>query len=142
MLAMKKERAPEPPGALKIVEWVRSKGSDANDLRDAAHEASHALEVKPRRWDRESIHAKIMRRPLAFKVFTELEARAVERLVCAAHGVEHDWASFEFIAFMEASKSGVWLPKDLDVHIRRLMEKDSVKARSALILACGKKESP
>ena len=47
-----KQRPPEWLGAAKTVEWVRSKGSDADNLRDAAHEASHALQVKPRRWDR------------------------------------------------------------------------------------------
>lgn len=137
-----KQTAPEPPEALKIVEWVRSKGSDADNLRDAAHEASHALEVKPRRWDRESIHAKVMRKGQIFAIRSELEARAVERIVCATHGVEHDWDGYEFTAFMEAGKSGIWLPKDLGTHIKRLMGSDAVKARAALILACDKKETP
>jgi hypothetical protein len=129
--------APDPLGAAKIIAWARSKGSDVMDLRDAAHEASHCLQVKPRRWDRESIHSKVMRKGVRFAAISELEARAVERLVCAAHGVEHDWAGYEFTAFIEASKSGIWLPKDLGAHIARLMTNPEVVARANLILNCG-----
>lgn len=118
----------------EIVAWVRSKGSDTDNLRDAAHEASHALEVRPRRWDRESIHRKLVRKGKTFLVRTELEARAVERVVCGALGVKHDWEGFEFLAFVEASKSGVWLPKDLGAHIRALMMSPGVVARAGLIM--------
>lgn len=121
----------------EIIAWVRSNGSDTDDLRDAAHEASHALEVRPRRWDRESIHAKIMWKSLTFKVMTELEARAVERLVCAAHGVEHDWEFFVSLALIEALKSGVQLPDSLGELIARLMMAPQVIARANTILRCG-----
>ncbi len=40
--------------AAKIIEAVRARGNDPRDLRDAAHEAHHALEVKAKDWDRDA----------------------------------------------------------------------------------------
>ena len=69
--------------AARIIAAARARGSDARDLRDAAHEASHALEWGAESWDRESIHAS---RPsdLAAVLASEILARAVEGLVCEA----------------------------------------------------------
>lgn len=69
--------------AAQIIAAVRARGSEARDLRDAAHEASHALEWGAESWDRESIHDS---RPsdLAAVLASEILARAVEGLVCEA----------------------------------------------------------
>jgi hypothetical protein len=78
--------------AERIIAAVQAKGNDARDLRDAAHEACHAIAwgVK-KKWTRDNIHAKKPKRgPLARSqgVFDEISARAVEQLVCADLGVE------------------------------------------------------
>lgn len=89
---------------------VRARGSDAKNVRDAAHEACHALEcgmTKP--WEREALHRAItkhcMKKGRSQLLMSEILARAVEQLVCRRLGVkvepvEH-WA---FLACMEAIK--------------------------------------
>lgn len=107
-----------------IINAVRSRGSDARDLRDAAHEACHAfeLDVPDGRWDRDTIHDAIMATigkrvstsiirslQIAQVIRFETVARAVEKLVCQRFDVDiGDWAD---IAFMEAMQgSGIRLP--------------------------------
>lgn len=65
-----------------LIRVIQARGSDATDLRDAAHEAAHALKwnVK-KRWTRDNIHAK-KPRGINHGVADELEARAVEQIVC------------------------------------------------------------
>jgi hypothetical protein len=68
-----------------LVEEIRRRGSDAVDLRDAAHEAHHALSAGVKgRWTRVNIAAAIKkkRRP-GWASFDEVLARAVEQIVCA-----------------------------------------------------------
>jgi hypothetical protein len=109
-----------------IVHAVQRYGSDADDLRDAVHEACHALEVDVPRgdWDRETIHDGIMacyrKRSsaitrsfqLAAIIRFEVTARAVERLICAKFDVDigdpRHWAN---IACIEAARGvGIKLP--------------------------------
>lgn len=107
-----------------LVAAVRARGSDADDARDAAHEALHALRAgrpwqRGRRhvladgWDREVIHAALVRskrgreRIGAYLFAEEVLARAVERIVCRRVG--HDIGDPEhwlFIAAMEGTKTG------------------------------------
>jgi hypothetical protein len=95
-----------------LVAIVRSYGSDASDIRDAAHEACHALKWGVRgKWDRESIHRRKPRVP-GFGVADEMEARAVERVVCERLGYDpgpiEQWA---MTCWMETLKSeGISLP--------------------------------
>lgn len=101
------------PTAEQIIEAVQARGNDARGLRDAAHEAHHALEAKvpAGRWDRESIHRAVMRMGRGKAAASEVMARAVEQIVCADFGVDcgtvERWA---FVACTEALKSGVAFP--------------------------------
>jgi hypothetical protein len=92
-------------GAARLVAAVRARGSDTKDARDAAHEASHALDVGAKRWDRESIHRALMKRRRGEQFASEVTARAVEQIVCAKLGVDcgtvEKWAS---VSYMEALK--------------------------------------
>lgn len=107
-----------------IINAVRSRGSDARDLRDAAHEACHAVElnVAVGSWDRDTIHDAIMATigkrggdtmmrslQIARVIRFETTARAVERLTCQRFDIDiGDWAD---IAFMEAMQgAGIRLP--------------------------------
>ena len=99
-----------PERAAAIVAWARSMGSDTNNVRDAAHEASHALEYGVERWDRRSIDNAVLNDGRSFQVRSEVMARAVEQLVCEALGVEHDWPKFMLLACMESIKVGISLP--------------------------------
>lgn len=97
-----------------LVAAVRARGSDADDARDAAHEALHALRAGlADGWDREVIHAALVRskrgreRIEAYLFAEEVLARAVERIVCRRVG--HDIGDPEhwlFIAAMEGTKTG------------------------------------
>lgn len=125
-----------------IVAAVASRGSNPRDLRDAAHEACHALmfNVKPGTWDRETINGKIERtrnghamarimygRRFGVMIDAEVIARAVEQVVCKRFGVDcgtvEEWAH---IAWMEAMQnSRILLPDGLlPTAIRKAMEHD------------------
>ncbi len=109
----------------RIIETVRKYGSDTDNLRDAAHEAHHALDsgLAKGKWQRENIHKKLLgirlnaehdgfgnykriRTPLWQLIAYEMDARAVEQLVCKELDVEikpiEHWAH---ISFMEAMKN-------------------------------------
>lgn len=110
------------PTAEQVIEAVRACGSDPRDLRDAAHEASHALDVglEHGQWDRESIHSAVMQRGRAFAVLSEIKARAVEQMVCADLGIDPgDVKRWALIACMEAVKNGIALP-GLDWFVERV----------------------
>jgi hypothetical protein len=95
------------PRAARVLAAVRARGSDATTLRDAAHEASHALEFNIRKWDRTSIDRVVQRRKVSrADISSEVLARAVEQLVCKELGVDPDgdvmrWA---LVTSMEALK--------------------------------------
>lgn len=95
-----------------FISEVRRRGSDAHDLRDAAHESFHAMVAKIRApWDRERIHAGLLRTPIvrsfarAGLIAHELDARSVERVVCARFGVEYDLNFWSTVAVMETVKT-------------------------------------
>lgn len=128
-----------------LVAAVRSKGSDARDVRDAAHEACHALKWKAKKWDRESIHKK---RPKVrgFGVSDEILARAVEQLVCADLGVEC-WPveKAAMICWMEMLKNervslpgGSWL----EDRIREAMAGKQARKEADAVLALLPKDEP
>ena len=92
-----------------IIAAIRRNGNDATDLRDAAHEACHAIEVGLKGpWDRETIHRALSRKsgPGALVIF-EIRARAVEQMVCADLEVDSggDIEHWAFVACMEAAKN-------------------------------------
>ena len=83
-------------------------GSDATDIRDAAHEACHALDAEATDWGREAIHESLTRRVHRVDlVRAEIKARAVERLVCERMGVEYDSDKWLAIAAFETIKNGI-----------------------------------
>lgn len=133
------------PTKEEIIAAIRARGNNATDLRDAAHEAHHALQfdVKPGKWNRETIHRAIVkggRRAFGEAVFDEIRARAVEQIVCADYGVETG-ASLEawaMTSFMEAGKnSGIWTPSDFDWagKIRERMATPAARADADRVIA-------
>ena len=122
---------------------IRAKGSDATTLRDAAHEACHAIQwnVK-RKWTRENIHAKKRKPHRIFGdmgVMDEIDARAVEQVVCSRLGVDcgsvEKWAQ---VCWMEMFKNerislpvGDWLEKQ----IRSRMETEAVSRLADRVMA-------
>lgn len=116
------ELTPQEQGerATKLIEIIRARGSDAEDLRDAAHEAHHALDTGlERKWTRDNIHAAIMRkagpgrRALTELVSFEFDARAVEWIICERFGVLYEPAKWADITFWETVKNmQIQLPTD------------------------------
>lgn len=103
------------PTADQIVAAVRARGNDARDLRDAAHEAHHALFAKMRgKWERDRIHKALVRKASnmpGFLVGYEMDARAVEAVVCGRFGVTHDLKQWAGVCWMETFKTlGISLP--------------------------------
>lgn len=93
-----------------LIATVCAYGGKTDDLRDAAHEACHALElnVPAGQWDRDSIHEVVRRLPKQRLAATEVRARAVEQLVCTMFGV--DAGDIEFwacITVMEGVRGGL-----------------------------------
>lgn len=78
--------------AESLLKAIRARGSDAQDLRDAAHEACHALQWNVRgKWTRRNIdraNPNKGRRSYSFGLADEIIARAVEQLVCVKLGAE------------------------------------------------------
>jgi len=108
------------------------------DLRDAAHEACHGLELNLRPpWSRERVHRAIMRRRIGEQVAMECTARAVEQIVCARCGVDAgDIKMWAFVTSMEALKNGVDAPINVfDEGTRRSMNSPSALALAERILA-------
>lgn len=125
--------------ANELVAIVRARGSDAEDPRDAAHEACHALEWGvTKKWTRNNIHAK-KPRARAFGVSSEILARAVEQLVCRDLGVDcgsiEKWAA---VCWMEMLKNegivlptGDWLPDA----VKQAMRHDRARRYADAVLA-------
>lgn len=91
----------------RIVRAVRARGSNAHDVRDAAHEATHGLTLTLSRWDRQSVNRALMRlRPRA-RMGHEVTARAVEAVVCARFGEDHSVEENATLTAWEAARDGV-----------------------------------
>ncbi len=122
-----KPRVVIPPrgASAAIMEAVRARGATPRDLREAAHEACHALELGVRvgAWDWASIDLMIRlvpndraarflrssrRNMVVGPGMYEITARTVERLVCARLGVDAgDPADLARTAVVEAARHGV-----------------------------------
>jgi hypothetical protein len=87
--------------AERVLAAVRARGSDARDVRDAAHEASHALQFRLPNWNRTLIDLHMHRVRPAARVRSEVIARAVEQLVCERVGFPYDPAEFISVALLE-----------------------------------------
>lgn len=88
-----------------LIAAIRANGNDATELRDAVHEAHHALESgTPRgRWDRETIHRHVTKMGRGRAAASEVMARAVEQIVCRRLGVVIDPIDkWSLISCMEA----------------------------------------
>jgi hypothetical protein len=128
---------------------VRARGSDAGDVRDAAHEACHAIEGGLRlrgRWDRETIHRGLKKRARASGVLAtseivlcEIVARGVEQIVCADLGVAcgtiEEWASITWFETVQSERiklpSGEWVAES----IRKRMTTARVRRLAKEVLA-------
>lgn len=72
-----------------LIAAVRARGNDATTLRDAAHEAHHALSAEVKGpWTRTNIDRHVQRKRRGWAVGDEALARAVEQIVCADLGVD------------------------------------------------------
>jgi hypothetical protein len=98
-----------------VVLAIRSRGSDAHDLRDAAHEATHAMQSRIRGpWERERLHAALERVTLRGNsnagfirsmIRHELQARAVEMLACQQYGIPYEPEKWAMWCAMETVKT-------------------------------------
>lgn len=139
----------ELPTPEKIVRAIQARGSDAMDLRDAAHEAFHALEINFRgKWTRDRIHNALCRharRGLSPGMFNstmishELRARAAERAVCQRFGIDYETEKWLHICYMEtlqsmhiALPSTEWILKGMDVAAETLAHRRRVDQIIAL----------
>lgn len=90
---------------------IRSRGSDSNELRDAAHEAAHAIQAGLRPpWTRDRVHDAVSafgHGNVAEMLASEVLARAVERIVVVRvlGADQYDAEKWAAIALMEAMKT-------------------------------------
>ena len=94
-----------------------AKGIQSDSLRDAVHEASHALECgcPEDEWnDREAIHAAVCHQypSPSYLIREEIEARATEWEACEQYGIDYNVDSWAFTAGMESIKNGLSMPFD------------------------------
>ena len=111
--------APLTDDAKKLYDAIRAKGyaghevGDPEDLRDAAHEAHHALYCNLKGpWGRERIHQALVRRANKLRrlangelVAYELDARAVEWNVCERFGIDYEVERWADITWLETVKN-------------------------------------
>ena len=87
---------------------IRKKGSDALTVRDAVHEACHAIQWGiTGKWSRTNVdrnNPHKSRRQKAFGVLDEITARAVEALVMSKLGLEYDQDKWVSMMIMETLK--------------------------------------
>lgn len=123
-----------------VTAWVRSMGSDTNNVRDAAHEASHALEFGCLRWDRRSVDvAAFAPRHRSLLVSSEIEARAVERIVCEELGLSYEPLVWADICLLEQAGLGLYrafppTAKAMVAAIESFMARATVLERASVIL--------
>lgn len=126
-----------------IVKYVADKDNEPSDLRDAAHEAHHALSVKLRgSWERERLNRAMEKRGRVYLFRSEIESRAVEQLVCDALDVktERDLEGWALVSCMEAikmSRLDIGPPGRMAEAVRRAMKHPNVVASAEKILALG-----
>lgn len=92
-------------------------GVTAMDVRDGAHEATHALEwgVEPP-WTRARVAAAAGRKSANAKFESEVLARAVEQLVCEAVGAEcPPLEERAFVALLEGAKRDGYMVDSIQV---------------------------
>lgn len=111
----------------RVIAFVSGGGVTPRSFRDAIHEASHAidLDIDYGDWDRELIHSYIMQLDKSDRIRTELLARAVEWSACDRFNIEYNPEHYALIAFIEAIKSGVWMPDSIVESIDSLRGEES-----------------
>lgn len=135
--------------AKALIDAIRARGSNARDLRDAAHEAYHAIDAGlSSGWDREVIHRALCRkhrRPIDL-LMSEVMARAVEQIVCADLGVDPggDVDRWAMVSAMEAIKFRLphAEPSVFARYVRKAMEDGTARAAADRVLALLSKEPP
>lgn len=131
--------------ARRIIAAVQARGSDADDLRDAVHEAVHGLLGNLSSWERESLHRKLVERLGSSHgriglLSEEITARAVEAIVCERLGVAHDIERFALVTLWEALKNGLyisWGESELAKAVRARMGLPETQVLADRIVALG-----
>lgn len=117
----------EMQAIIDYVNGVRKCDPPARDIRDAAHEAVHALQAERRRgqalktWNRNKVHEALVRsRSRAEVAMSEVLARVVEARICGHFGVEYkEPDGWFFLSMQEAHRDGTAFfdPKQLDAAV-------------------------
>lgn len=116
-----------------LIDAIAARGSDATDVRDAAHEAHHALSTgMAGRWTRTRIDRAVKKMGRLWAIADEALARAVEQIVCKEVGVETD--SIEkwiFMSCMETMKYDRFNVRPSDLHLIASKHIESGRAQAA-----------
>ncbi len=129
-----------------FVTAVRARGNDARDIRDAAHEACHALDFKVKgKWTRVAIDRAKPRR-LGEQLMHEILARAVEQLVCRHYeyncGSVEKWAHTAQMEMLKIDRITLPASSDFAAVVKEYMEglRANMMARRVIALATGEQE--
>lgn len=114
--------------AARIVAAVRRRGSDADDLRDATHEACHALDARLRgAWTRDGIHEALIAKvgsDTSELLAAEIKARAVEMLAVHRAGEDYDIERWALVCLLETSRTlRATLPITVDDVVRAIADR-------------------
>lgn len=131
--------------AQRVISAVRARGSDAEDLRDAAHEAVHGLLGNLSSWGRNDIGRSLAGRLRSFYgrsevTGEEITARAVEAIVCERLCVEHSIERFTGVTLLEAIHGGVVIPvsdAEFAGFVRTRMKRPEAQALADRIIGLG-----
>lgn len=121
-----------------LIAAIRARGGRANDLRDGAHEACHALSLDLPVWNPLSINTALERLSGTQRLQEEILARAVEQLVCKKARVDvGPIEGFATITLFEAIHAGLSFPNQpvLVRLIREAMDSFAARAMAHRVLA-------
>lgn len=118
---------------------IRARGCVPHDLRDAVHEAHHALASKASFWSRRSIDRAVMAMCTVRAADDELLARVVEQDVCTRLGVSPNGTLEKWVAFacFEAAVSNIqFMPDDVAIErARALVETPRARRAADAVMA-------
>ena len=103
----------------RLVEILKARGCvperqrSLHEVRDAVHETVHVIQSGSKSYNRETIHEGLLakakdedgRQDRSLLLRFELQARAVEKIICERFKIEYDIEHWALIMWMETSKT-------------------------------------
>lgn len=121
-------------GTQSVIDFVKSRGGDPRDFRDAVHEAIHGMQLETEDWSRSNLTLIFDEDVDRAHLFAwECEARAAEWLACERVGIEYNLEKWAGNAAIESAKQGMPFSPSMYMNgIERAKERDAPRLLAEL----------